>query len=318
MNENAGKRKLRRAVIITAVLLMLTLIGIVIVPPIVRGVGMVAELFGYAKEYADEKQAIKDEEEGYETGLTEEGYYRYVVRERWNAWGSAYIVPGSEEMIRSDSYMRGKKSVRDFIPLKDGKADIVTAFEDGSTGTYTLLHLTISGGKVSGYSSEELSVVQFEELTGAESYCYDYSVALRDMKNALEEAGLAGELSIPAAEEAIKGWESANDRILPKEYRHFLLFSNGFRHGDIVTIYSLSELSIDNRPEGCSEDCFIIGETADSWLMINSSVRIVKLPKNGAEARSASGLCKMVKDLVVNDLEAAAAKKEKVTDEKDT
>ena len=318
MKENTGKNKRTAAIVITVIVLLLTLIGVFVVPPVVRGVGMIAELFGYAKEYADEKQAIKDEEEGYETGLTEEGYYRYVVKESWSVSGSGYVVPGgSEEIIRSESYQRGTKHVVDFIPLKDGKADIITELSEGGIGSYSLLHLNITNGRVSSYSREELNAARFEELTGLKAHEVDYSIFLREMKIALEEAGFADELRPPAAEAAIDAWEKANGFKLPKEYRQFLMFSNGFRHGDIVTIYSLSELSIDNRPEGCSEDCFIIGETADSWLIPGQNGFVSKLPKNGSEARSFN-FCNDVKDLVVNDLEAAAAKKEKVTDEKDT
>ena len=98
MIENSSKKS-RIVIVITVIVLLLTLIGVFVVPPVVRGVGMIAELFGYTKEYVDEKQAIKDEEEGYETGLTEEGYYRFVVRERWNAYGSGYVVNGSEEIL---------------------------------------------------------------------------------------------------------------------------------------------------------------------------------------------------------------------------
>lgn len=316
MNENTVKKKRTAAIVVTVIVLLLTLIGVFVVPPIVRGAGMIAELFGYAKEYADEKKAVKDAEEGYETGLTEEGYYRFVVRERWNAYGSGYVVNGSEEILRSEHYRRGKKSVTDFIPLKDGSADIVTALEDGSTRTYELLHLTVSGGRVSGYLREKLNAAQFEELTGAKAYGYDYSISLRDMKNALEEAGLADELNSPATEEAVKEWEKANGCKLPEEYRKFLMFSDGFRHGSVVTIYSLGELSTDNRPEGSSEGCFIIGETADSWLIPGQNGFVSKLPKDGSEARSFN-FCNNVENLVVNDLEAAA-NKEKTTDEKDT
>lgn len=306
MNGNANKNKRTAVIVIIVIVALLTLLGVFVVPHIVKGAGMIGELFGYAKEYVDDKQAVKDEEEGYETGMTEEGYYRFVVSERWNVYGTACVVRGdSEKILRCETYNRGTKYVADFIPLKDGTADIVTAMFDAGDETYELMHITVSGGKVSGYNSDKLNAVQYEELTGKEAYGWDYSLSLRDLKNDLEKAGLSGELNPPATEQAVEEWENESGCRLPEEYRYFLVFSDGFRHGSVITIYSLAELSKDNRPEGCEEGCFVIGETADSWLIFTQNGSVAELGKNGSGTKEWYSLCREVNNLVWMDLKYA-------------
>lgn len=193
----------------------------------------------------------------YQTGITEDGLFRYTYPDNWNVHQIVYAA-GEDNVIKlSDAYVRDYKRIYDFAPVSDGEADVIVEKNpDPDTGkdVFLIYHVTVEGNKAVSAPYRNVSIYELEDFLGEPAKSrehFPYSVneeQLGYLRAALETAGLADRINPPITEEQAAKWETENSIGLPSELKWFLLFSNGFSCGSLE-IYPLEKITMERDPK---------------------------------------------------------------------
>ncbi|MCR5121180.1 MAG: SMI1/KNR4 family protein [Ruminococcus sp.] len=212
------------------------------------------------------------ESRGYETGVTDEGYFRLMTDAHYTTQTNFKLAGGGEDMItRRDSYRKGYYDVWDYEAVKDGSADYV--YESYSTQSnpgdvpddYFLYHIMTNGGRVILAKEEKITAVRWEELTGQKANGRDRSMTEKYLTEALKGSGELDKLNPPATGAEIAAWENNNGCKLPQHIKDFLMFSNGFKYGKFEVL-PLEKISPNVRPKDCEEEYFTVGRAYGTLL----------------------------------------------------
>ncbi len=231
--------------------------------------GALAPVFIIAAVIGVSCMQTKAESKGYETGVTDEGWFRLMTDPHSYLNNSLMLVGGEDIIGNRNVYRKGYYDVWDYKAVSDGVADYAyesysTREEDGSD-EYRLYHIMTDGGRVILAKEEKITAVKWEELTGEKASGWDSSMTEKYLTEALRNSRELDKLNPPATGAEIAAWENNNGCKLPQIIKDFLMFSNGFKYGKFEVL-PLEKISPDVRPKDCEEQYFTVGKANGTLL----------------------------------------------------